>query len=317
MDYHIPVMVPEVIRYMVTNRDGAYLDGTLGGGGHTAYILQELSVKGKLTGMDRDNDAIQHCRNRFATESRLELLHRPFSGIAEAVDMNSLDGLLLDLGVSSHQLDAGSRGFTHAGNGALDMRMNQDEGIDAREYLETVSEEELASVLRYNSDLKRSRTLAHALKTQISISTNVSDIRQALSQVIKNGSPALLARIFQAIRMEVNEELEEIDKGIDGAVKVIRPGGRICVLSYHSVEDRRVKRAFGRYTKACICDPRSPVCMCGGNHRLLKKVCKKPLVPALEEVKNNRRARSAKLRIMEKIESSQNVSNSQKGKYRE
>jgi 16S rRNA (cytosine1402-N4)-methyltransferase len=302
--YHVPVMPSEVLENLITDKHGIYLDGTMGGGGHTALILKHLSAQGRMIGLDRDKDAIDICENQFAGEDRLEMHQTSFSNLESVCKGKKLSGALFDLGVSSHQLDEDSRGFSFEKSLPLDMRMNNDTGRTALKYLLKVPEKDLASALAGNSDMRKPRVIAKELKSMVKADSTTDLLHAVLDKVYPKGVPnrmSMLARLAQAIRMEVNEELCEIEKGLVSAVDHILPGGRICVISFHSVEDRMVKRVFNRYEHSCTCPREIPVCVCGNNHHLLKKVNKKPLLPSQKEIAMNKRSRSAKLRVVERM----------------
>ncbi len=308
-DYHRPVLEQEVADFMVRDPSAAYLDATLGGGGHTRALLARLSPEGRLTSLDRDPEAIAQCHSLIESEGRLTVHLAPFSRIAEYCAPGTLAGALFDLGVSSHQLDARARGFSFEPGSPLDMRMGPDAENSALEWLRMASAEDLARAFHFNSDLERSRALGRRVKELLaavpSSETPGSELlREAVQDVLRprDGERAgLLARVFQAIRMEVNREADEIRLGLAAAVSALAPGGRICVLSYHSVEDRKVKEVFAGMEKDCVCPRELPVCQCGGNRRVLRKVVRRPLEASSAEIAANPRARSAKLRVMEKV----------------
>jgi 16S rRNA (cytosine1402-N4)-methyltransferase len=305
-DYHRPVLAQEVADFLVRDASAAYLDATLGGGGHSRVILDRLTPEGTLTALDRDPEAVERARALFAEEPRIRIHQSPFSRLADHCAPGSLAGALFDLGVSSRQLDARERGFTFEPGAALDMRMGPDAGETALEWLRASSEEELAAAFRRNSDLERSRSLARRVKERLAETPEAGSdlLREAVQETYRprdNERAGLLARVFQAIRMEVNREAGEIREGLAAAVEALAPGGRVCVLSYHSVEDRHVKEVFGALERDCVCPPELPVCMCGGNRRVLRKVVRRPLEAPAAEIASNPRARSAKLRVMEKV----------------
>jgi 16S rRNA (cytosine1402-N4)-methyltransferase len=305
-DYHHPVLEQEVADFLVREPDAAYLDVTLGGGGHSAALLQRLGPAGSLTSLDRDPEAIAQGMARFAGDPRVHIHLSPFSRLGEFCAPESLAGALFDLGVSSHQLDERSRGFSFESGAPLDMRMGPDAESSALEWLRDVSEEDLARAFGSNSDLDRPWALAKRVKLLLSEDAGpTSDLlRRAVDGIYRprdNERAGLLARVFQAIRMEVNREREEIRLGLTAAVGALAKGGRVAVLSYHSVEDRAVKETFADFEKECVCPPRLPVCVCGGNNRRLRKVIRKPQEASAEEIARNPRARSAKLRVMEKV----------------
>ncbi len=308
MSYHLPVMVPEIMEYMLISPDGNYVDCTLGGGGHSEAILNRISPQGALDSFDRDPEAITHASERLKEFNNFTPHHRAFSGIAEDLKENSVDGILYDLGVSSHQLDKADRGFTFREDKKIDMRMNQDSGDSAYDYLTAVSEHELSICFIKNGDLKKSRKLAHAVKALVNERNGEdifpSDIRVIVEEVFK-GQPRkhtdILARLFQSVRMEVNEELKQIEESLHSLDALMKKGGRICVLSYHSGEDRIVKNIMRDKERSCICPKEMPVCVCGSNNQTFKKVFNKPKLPSEEEVQLNSRARSAKLRVYERV----------------
>ena len=305
-DYHDPVMATEVIDFMITEINAPYLDGTLGGAGHSRIILSALGPKGHLTAFDRDPEALERAKTLLADERRVTLIQDRFGNIGQYCQSNSLQGALFDLGVSSRQLDAKERGFSFQSGVALDMRMNSESDITAEDWLAQADENQITKALSKNADLNPARPLARRIKLLMSEGRAVNSdlLREAVDGVLRPRSEernGLLARLFQAIRMEVNSEIEEIESGLAATVNALRIGGRICVLSYHSVEDRAVKQVFASLERDCICPPEFPVCQCGGKHRQLKKVTRKPLLPKDEEIRRNPRARSAKLRVMERV----------------
>jgi len=305
-EYHRPVLEQEVATFLVRDPSGAYLDATLGGGGHTRALLERLSPTGRLIALDRDPEAIANAAALAAGDARLVVHQAPFSRLGEFCAPESLAGALFDLGVSSHQLDERARGFSFEPGAPLDMRMGPDAEASALEWLKTVSEEDLARAFGANSDLERPRALAKRVKLLLGEDpAPTSDLlRRAVDGIYRprDGERAgLLARVFQAIRMEVNRETGEIRDGLAAVVTALAKGGRVCVLSYHSVEDRAVKEVFVEFERDCVCPPGLPVCVCGGNRRRLRKVVRRPLVASDAEVAANPRARSAKLRVMEKV----------------
>jgi len=303
--YHMPVMADEIAGFMVVDPKGLYLDATLGGGGHAARILKELAPEGGLIGLDRDMEAVERNRANFADEPRMRVEHSEFSRLSEFCAPGGLSGVLFDLGVSSRQLDAKERGFSFTPGTSLDMRMGS-EGPAAADLLKSWDEWELAGVLRRNSDIDEARRLSRNIIAAIEVGEEMSSdlIRKAaekLPGVRGDNLNSLLARIFQAIRMEVNDEMGQVETGLRAAVSALRSGGRLCVLSYHSVEDRKVKETLAEFEKDCVCEERLPVCMCGGKNRSLRKVLRKPALPSEAERGRNPRARSAKLRVAEKV----------------
>lgn len=298
--YHIPVLLQEVVSFLITNPNGIYVDGTLGGGGHSWAILERLGLNGKLFGFDKDPEAIEFCRQRFKTEldrgekSRLELLNACFSNACSITKRwGRWTGFLLDLGVSSRQLDSSRRGFSYRTEGPLDMRFSPHE-ISAAELVNEASEEDLAALLREYGE----EPLAKKIVKNIIIHRKLAPIRTTsdLRKIVEESVPKKhltksLSRVFQALRIAVNRELELLEKALLSALDCMELNGRIVVISYHSLEDRIVKNFFRNYSykksKAATNMPK------------LKILTKKPVVPSDKEIEENPRARSAKLRAAE------------------
>lgn len=306
--YHNPVLLQESLKYLAVFPEGVFADCTLGGGGHSYAIAERLGSEGHLHCFDRDPEAIAYASERLAPFQDLITFHPvPFSELENEIEVNSLDGILYDLGISSHQVDDSSRGFTFTGDQPLDLRMNQREDASAQEWLRQISAEDLSKVFSLNADLERSNRLALRLVEKIAtLSEDIlpQDIRSVVESVFpdkRRDINGFLARVYQAIRMEVNEELLQIEKSLKGAVSCLKTGGNLVVISYHSVEDRCVKNTISGFEKDCICPEKLPVCQCGGKHRLLKKEVRKPILPSPAEIAQNPRARSAKLRAYKKI----------------
>ncbi len=303
--YHRSVLQRETVDLLVTNRDAAYLDATLGGGGHALEVLGRLGLRGSLIGLDRDPEAIAHCRQLLGGDRRASLHLSAFSRLGDFCAPASLAGALFDLGVSSRQIDSRERGFSFAAGTPLDMRMGPDAETTALEWLRTATEEELAECFRRHSDLERPRALARRVRAllQRESAPDSNLLLRAVSDVYGGGKDPqrTLARVFQAIRMRVNRELPEVREGLSAAVTALAKGGRLCVLSYHSTEDREVKETFREFERDCCCPPDWPVCRCGGGHRSLRKVLRKPMGAGAQETAANPRARSAKLRVMERV----------------
>jgi len=321
--YHDPVMLMQCLQGLRIEAgselnkandvlaDGTFVDCTLGGGGHSYAIATRLSAAGTLHAFDRDDDAVKFATKRLAGVAPKFIVHPvPFGKLGEEIEVDSLDGVLYDLGISSHQVDDSSRGFTFVGNNPLDLRMDRREEVSAQEWLRTVSADDLAEALRKNADMDRAFKLATRI-IEVAKATGdagrdilPSDIKEVVEAVFpdkRRDANSLLARVFQAVRMEVNGELRQIEDSIRAAVDCLKVGGRLVVMSYHSVEDRCVKETCAEFEKACICPEHLPVCMCGGNHQRLKKVNRKPILPTNDEIAKNSRARSAKLRVYEKV----------------
>jgi 16S rRNA (cytosine1402-N4)-methyltransferase len=304
--YHIPVLLKESIESLRIRHGGDYADCTLGGGGHSEKIAENLGEGQRLHCFDRDMEAINAAKSRLARFGEKVSFHcKPFSCLGEELAPQTLGGVLYDLGVSSHQIDS-KRGFSFSASEPLDMRMDAGSGENAQEYLKKVSEEELAKKFRENSDLQKAGRLAKRILSGISHSEEITSekLNAAIEEVYSNRKEdlnSLKARVFQAIRMEVNSEISEIKKSVEAAVHCLKSGGRLCIITYHSKEARAVKDALCDFEKNCVCNSKLPVCVCGGNNRKIKKVNKKPITPGAEELRANSRSRSAALRVYERV----------------
>lgn len=303
--FHAPVMVGEVLAALETARDGVILDGTLGGGGHAEAILQRWPSC-RVIGVDRDPEALQEAAARLAPFSdRVRYLEMRFDQAMEEtiVREDGLDGALLDLGVSSWQLDQDRRGFAFRRGLPLDMRMEgEGEGLTAADLLNQAPEEELARIFYEYGEEPRARRLAREVirrREQGPFQTS-DDLVAALARAL-NRSPEQKekARVFQALRIAVNQELEALDRALDGALEALNPHGVLAVIAYHSLEDRRVKNAFREWSRECVCPPELPVCRCRG-HSLGASLFKGPRRPLEDEVAVNPRARSARFRAWRK-----------------
>lgn len=299
---HTPVLLNECLDGLNIKPDGIYVDGTCGGAGHSVNIAKRLT-SGKLIGIDRDPEAVKVARERLK-DFNAEVFEGNYSDIREIVNGIKVDGVLLDLGVSSYQLDNAERGFSYHNDAPLDMRMSM-KGISAYDVVNTYSEEELSKILFEYGEEKFSRKIA----ANIAASREVSPIKTTLelAEIIKNSIPAKFRReknpckkSFQAIRIAVNCEFEHLDKGLDEAFDLLKVGGRLCVITFHSLEDRMVKQRFNSFCTGCICPPDFPQCVCGRKPRG-ELVNRKPIKASEEELNENIRSRSASLRIIEKI----------------
>ncbi|HHL72318.1 MAG TPA: 16S rRNA (cytosine(1402)-N(4))-methyltransferase RsmH [Bacteroidetes bacterium] len=299
-------MVQEVIDWLVTNPDGIYIDATLGGGGHTTALLQKLGVNARVIGIDRDTEAIDAASRRLAGEQRFSAVHGRFSEISSLADrlaVGPCDGIFADLGVSSHQIDTAGRGFSFMQDGPLDLRMNPAEGRPASELVMSLPADELASIFYRFGEERYSRRIAGKIVEE----RRKRELRStaALVQVIEMVTPhkqriKTLARIFQALRIAVNDELGELERFLAEGFQLLKPFGRMVLLTYHSLEDRIVKHFFVDKARACICPPEAPVCVCN-HHPEARILTRRPVCAGAEEVARNPRARSAKLRAAEKI----------------
>ena len=302
---HISVLLSEVIEGLDIKPEGIYIDGTCGGGGHSAEIAKQLT-SGRLIGIDRDPDAVRAATERLAPYNA-KVVHGNYSdirSIAGQEGVSSVDGILLDLGVSSHQLDTLERGFSYHGDAPLDMRMSQT-GQTAADLVNELSEDELSRIMFEYGEEKFSRRIAEEIVRQRDIKP--IETTGELAEIIGRAVPAKFKRdknpcrkVFQAFRIAVNAEFDCLDKGLDDAFELLKSGGRLCVITFHSLEDRIVKQRFASFCKGCICPPDFPQCVCGRTPRG-RLVNRKPITASPEELEANPRSRSAKLRIIEKI----------------
>ncbi|MBR2719596.1 MAG: 16S rRNA (cytosine(1402)-N(4))-methyltransferase RsmH [Clostridia bacterium] len=308
---HEPVLLNEVLQWMDVRQSGAYCDGTLGGGGHSGAMLRASEGTASLYGIDRDLMAISAATERLGQFPGFRALHGNFhdgKALLQAAGAPLLDGVLLDLGVSSPQLDKGERGFSYHEDAPLDMRMDTTQGITAADLLNTASEQEIARIIKEYGEEKWAARIAHiicehrAKKPMETTFDLVHAVDAAIPTAVRrkdDGHPA--RRTFQAVRIAVNDELDPLDKALCDFVDCLKPGGRLLVITFHSLEDRLVKRCFQRLQNPCTCPPRAPICTCG-KKPLVKVLAKGAVPPSDEEVARNPRARSAKLRVCEKLE---------------
>lgn len=303
---HIPVMLNEVIEGLNISGKGTYVDGTLGGAGHSTEIAKRA---GKLISIDRDEDAIKVSSERLKKFKNVTIVKNNFFNIKEVLNtqnVEAVDGILLDLGVSSYQLDNQERGFSYNGDAPLDMRMDRTQKLSAKEVLNTYEEADLSRIIRDYGEENFARQIAK----------NIVKARQEkpiettgeLKEIIEQSIPAKMRfkwgvpykRTFQAIRIEVNGELEELKQAVMDAFDCLKAGGRLAIITFHSLEDRIVKHAFNELCEGCICKEYSPICICGRTPKG-KLINKKPIMATEEELQNNSRSASAKLRIIEKL----------------
>lgn len=310
MDFkHISVLLDETIDGLNINPDGIYVDGTLGGGGHSYHICKKLSSKGRLIGIDQDGEALQAAKERLKEfEDRITLVRSNYCEIDTILkDLNvpKVDGIVLDLGVSSYQLDNLERGFSYKSDAPLDMRMDQRQVITAADVVNEYSENDLFKIIRDYGEDKFAKNIAKHIvmarsEKPIESTGELSEIiKRAIPMKIqaKGGHPA--KKTFQAIRIEVNKELTVLKESLDTMIEHLNPQGRMCVITFHSLEDRIVKTKFRENENPCTCPPSFPVCVCG-NESKGKVVTRKPIVPTDEEIEVNKRAKSSKLRIFER-----------------
>jgi 16S rRNA (cytosine1402-N4)-methyltransferase len=307
---HTPVLLEQCIENLNIRPDGIYVDGTLGGAGHSRHICEKLSPEGTLIGIDRDRDALDAAEERLAEYNcRKIFVQSNYSDIKEVLaetGIAGIDGALLDLGVSSFQLDNVQRGFSYMQDSPLDMRMNQDDRITAYDVVNTYSSAELTKIISEYGEERWAKRIAsfivEARKNRPIESTAglVDVIKAAIPAKARRNGPHPAKRTFQAIRIEVNDELGQLADAVDEFFDVLNSGGRLCIISFHSLEDRIVKEAFNKRANPCTCPPEFPICVCG-KVADIKKITGKPIIPDEKELEENPRSRSAKLRVCEKI----------------
>lgn len=306
---HVPVLFEEVIEVLNIRKNGIYIDGTVGGGGHSSGICEKLSENGTLIAVDRDRAALEAAeKNLDKYKCSKKFIHANYSDINtidEACE-SKVQGILLDLGVSSFQLDNAFRGFSYMNDAPMDMRMDQEDSLTAYEVVNTYSEPELTRIIReYGEEQWASRISGFIVsrRKEEPISTTgslVEIIKAAIPAGARRTGPHPAKRTFQAIRIEVNSELEHLEKAVRELPDLLDTGGRIAIITFHSLEDRIVKKVFEERLNPCTCPKEFPLCVCG-RVADVKKITKKPITPSKKELENNPRARSAKLRVLEKI----------------
>ncbi len=303
-NHHIPVLVEQVVQFLITDPSGIYVDGTVGGGGHSFEILKRLTKNGYLIGIDWDDDALEIANQRLAQfENRYKLIKNNFAQIQSILTdekIEHVDGILLDLGISSFQIDNPNRGFSYLKNGELDMRMSDLIQKPAAEILHAASEDELARIFYKYGEERHSRAIARAIvkNREKPLKTTAQ-----LSQIVESVVPykfriKSLARIYQAIRIFTNFEIDNLKQFLGDVMDVVKVGGRIVIIAFHSLEDRLVKEFFKKQANPCECPPNFPVCVCDKKPKV-KILTRKVVVPSDEEAKKNPRSRSAKLRACE------------------
>ncbi len=309
--HHIPVLAEGVLEHLTfpVGRKVRMIDGTLGGGGHSSMLLEKYPQL-ELLGIDRDEMALESAAKKLAfAGSRVHLCHGEYAGMKEhalSIGWESVDGILLDIGVSSPQIDLPERGFSWRNNGPLDMRMDQSADVTAGRVLNFSSEEELCRIFREYGELRSAAKLARAVveRRKEGFFGTTADLVRLCDDTLGKSAPGKLpvpTLVFQALRIAVNGELEQLEEGLAGALELLAPGGRLAVISFHSLEDRIVKEFFRRESASCICPPGLPVCCCGHKALLNLPLRSKVVTASKEELKNNPRAACAKLRIAEKI----------------
>lgn len=306
---HVSVLLNECIENLNIKADGIYVDGTMGGAGHSLEIVKKLSPKGMLIGIDRDEEALAVAKERLKDFSNVKYVHDNHDNIDEIIknlNLKGVDGILLDLGVSSYQIDEKTRGFTYMNDGPLDMRMDKSQELTAEYIVNNYKEQELARIIFEYGEEKFSRKIAKNIceyRSNKKIETT-SELVKIIEKSIpgkfreKNSHPA--KRTFQAIRIEVNNEIEPLYNTVKNSINALNSKGRLCVITFHSLEDRMVKKAYVDAEGKCTCPKDLPYCVCG-NVSLGKIINKKPILPTEKEMQENSRSRSAKLRVFEKI----------------
>lgn len=306
--HHVPVLLKEVLEGLSIKEDGIYVDGTLGGAGHSKEIAKRLTT-GKIIGIDQDQDALKKSRDVLKEyKDKVYLVHSNYVRIKEVLrelDIEKVDGILLDLGVSSHQLDTEERGFSYNKDAPLDMRMDTSRDFSAWDVVNTYSAEELTKIFLHHGEEKWGKRIAEFIVNERltkSIDTTlelVTVIKKAIPKKVRMEGHHPAKKTFQAIRIEVNRELEVLKLAISDMVECLNPDGRLVIITFHSLEDRIVKEQFKELYKACICPPEFPICICE-KKREIEIITRKPIIPGKEELDINPRSRSAKLRVAEK-----------------
>jgi 16S rRNA (cytosine1402-N4)-methyltransferase len=306
MDHHVPVLLEESTQMLITKKTGTYFDGTLGFGGHSSNFLSIIDEKSKIIATEKDREACKYCEKRFSDDERITIYNTSFTDIRSISLIDNIekyDGIFADLGVSSYQLDNIESGFSYKNDTILDMRMNKEKGKPVYEFLNHATKDEIADVIYNFGEEKNSRRIAKEIIEKRK--DNELKTSYDLVSVIKTTVPVkhlnkTLSRVFQALRIFVNNELDELKDFLMKSIELLKVGGRIVILSYHSLEDRIVKEFFKYEALECICPPELPVCQCEKIGRL-KILNKKPITPGESELKSNPRSRSVKLRAAERI----------------
>ena len=307
--HHVSVLLEKTVQAVMQDTTGIYVDCTLGGAGHAKYLADQLSAQGRFIGIDQDPAALAAGREKLSgVPCQVDLIHSNFSRLGDVLaelGVEKVNGIVFDLGVSSHQLDVAERGFSYQQDAPLDMRMNPQQARSAYDVVNTYEEEELARIIKEFGEERWAKRIASFVATArqtAPIETTgqlVDIIKRAIPAAARRDGPHPAKRTFQAIRIEVNQELEILQGAFRTAIEHLLPGGRLAIITFHSLEDRAAKQALAAAAKGCICPPKLPICMCG--HQPQVRLLGKAVTPSEQELENNPRARSAKLRIAEKL----------------
>lgn len=311
-DYHTPVLLEEILDLFVCNENGVYVDGTLGGGGHFRAMAEKLAAKSVLIGIDRDPEAVLWNRDRMpacrGTVIIEQARYSDFDAVLKRNNITSVDGILLDLGVSSRQIDEAARGFSYMKDAPLDMRMDPTSGVPVHELISRSDADELAAVLRDYGEVEGAGRIAQAMKKWVAgghLLKTSADLRDCCAALFNNRlSIKLLSKIFQALRIAVNDELGELRRFLSKVLDFLRPGSRLAIISYHSLEDRMVKDFMRKHERTCVCPPEILKCVCNRSP-IFKRLAKKAIRSSDEEQSRNRRSRSARLRVALRTEAPQ------------
>ena len=306
---HIPVMIREVLKYLPADPDGITLDMTGGGGGHSAAILERISVKGRLIILDRDHDAVERLKERFKEHSNVTVIHsnfRDFDLVLNELGIHSVTSVLADFGVSLYHLKVAERGFSFRSEGPLDMRMDRDDSLSAADVVNTYSRESISSIIKKYGEENFAWNIAGAIVRERAVSPIETTTR--LAEIVESAVPRearkpgvhAATKTFQALRIFVNSELDSIEEMLGKLEPYVDKGGRVVFISFHSLEDRIVKDAFREFEKECVCPPELPVCTCG-KVRTFRAITRKPLEPRDDEIEMNPLSRSAKMRVAERV----------------
>ncbi len=302
---HEPIMLNECLENLNIKADGIYVDGTLGGAGHSSKIVERLNKNGRLIGIDRDQDALTASRKRLEKYSNVTYVwgkHEDIKKHLEELEIKEVNGILLDLGVSSYQIDEPERGFSYTKDARLDMRMNREQELDAEYIINNYSKEELEKIFfEYGEENYSKRIVSKILKVRENKNIETTfELADIIREAVPKNTVDSLKRIFQALRIEVNGELKDLKKTVEDSILSLAHGGRLCIITFHSLEDRIIKNTFIEYEGRCTCPKDFPKCVCGYKS-YGKIITKKPITPSTEEIERNPRSKSAKLRVFERV----------------